>query len=1824
MNKGFKNYTKRITQAVGDVAEVSVNVNKADSNVHITIPLLSTIGKCPISSSIIFDYLRRDRFYLFGKGGRINYFSYIYNAVDGIQIDNSDGTTDKYLTSNNYFNSETGLTVKKREDPYGLTFHYEVTDLEGNYMEFDPGRYYPRLIKKANGDKIILDFTSDIKSIKNEYGDEIKIKKETDSSIVEYIRGDELLSKTVVLFDEANYIKEVVYYNNNNAVIKKLSLSIADNQIVVKDAISGYRIQYTLSDGVVTSIKDGYDDSFTGGNEITIAAVDGRTTITDEQTGKVSYIIFDSDNYPLYEVDNNGSVVEYAFDKETNQMIFQSHPMHTKDVNENLASGVTPTINNVTEAEVEVTDELGQKLVGTSTKKYTAGTGGGTITYKISKSGISTDNVSAMVFGRFVDGTYNDLPAIAQLKLIPNSSDTAIGARIDNVVSGDFDVAVMGATAETSYSYIQLVIAIPEGASVEVGGIRVFKQECGAFYEYDEQGNITEAVSGNKSKEVTYDSGKATQTIDTDSTLVNHEYNDKNQLTKSTHAYGATVEYEYDGTHPNNVVKTTVRSGNGDVTLETSRTYTEDGRFVKTETDVNGMEKTYEHADKCGNISQIKDSLSVVTNYKYFDEGLLEELELTDNTNSTKAKYTYDDKKRISTVELTNGSKYTFEYDSFDNISIIKLNDVVVFKYEYDNGNRLVKQHYGESSDCYEFAYTESNLIDKIYYVNNGTKTLKYTYNYDIINRVSEVTDTDNSLICRYEYDADGRISKVVGADSTVEVGYDNLGNVNTKKATVSGKTIAQSFDTVNRSKGSHPGTLHKSEIVSYDGVFFGMFDKDAKIYNYNNESIAPVGYNEVTDVVSTDEYIPCYKINSSKTLSYKLEMKSPYNYECGFVSFCFKPTYLHYQYIFSVKNPNDDGSIGVYMDSSGTVYAQITDLNGNIYNIITCKNKVQMGKWNYFALSFMNRYEEYDSGTTEVVLNLNGHMDNYKHSKMIWFELGLQPVYNIGHNTDGTTVSSQLEGSISCVTIAPRQYVKDLSYLKRHFRYINDYIVDNALVSTDDGIATVDFSDTNLYTENSTVLDKFEIYPLHNSVESINGKRPTSFEHRSVSELDKDRNFNFNSQIKRYAYIADGSTLKYNFGTGDSGTVMMRAYTDTYEEKQYFFDMKDEEGHTLGLFRDENRCVAINFNGEIISSGLSLNDGEWYTVGLSFDKDIVSDSASTETYKSFRVFVDGSTYQVTRNIDFDYGNLELNIGKSYTSEQVRYFLTYSYSDRPLHGQIEMLATSGAFCELETLNTVATELKTYTKVSEFDDLGMLRKTEVHCAGTPILSDVITYKKNDENTTMCVADEKFMHNGTTRTRAYETDLYGRVTSVTDSVLDKHTYEYDYRGFLVREDDKTFEYDGNGNITRAGDKVFTYDSVIKDRLMSAGGKPITYSESNPLNPKTYDGKTFEFEGRRLVKVTSDNMVATYKYDAFGLRTEKTVTENGVTTTTKFVYDSGKLITEYTGTSRVDYLYDENGMLYGFIYDNAKYFYIRDTLQNILGIVDANGTTVVHYGYTAYGECKAITGSKKDTIGVINSFRYKGYYFDEETKFFYCKSRCYVPEWHRFINQDKSDVIVIASVTFSHNFKNSYTYCDNDPVNRADGEGEAWHIVIGAIVGAVTSVVTSVANKYLFDEDIDRWDIATSAIIGGAEGALMAACPTASIAISAGASALETAVSYTIDYLQGDSVDAKEVITDTLISTFFGAAMGVGGSAFSRSNGGEVVNTAFGSVVNAFRKGVHPAVKKAAKKAVKKGVKYIGKTFVKDVCDYAYTVVEEVTKKIYNLIINNVFEN
>ena len=1190
MNNGFRNYTKRITQQVGNVAEVSVNINKADNNLHITMPLVSTVGQCPLSTSLIFDLQSKNERFGFGYGTRLNYYSLVEHIDGGYQMTNNDGTVDKYLEENEYFNVETGLTVTECTDTYDMYTYFKVEDDSKNYIEYISGEKYPKITQKSNGEKIIFDTVSAPNSIRNEYGDRIDLLEEGDViREVRYIyhddssNEDKILTKTAIIYGNNGYIKELVYYNINGKVVNRLSLSFSSDEIIVMDAISGYRVCYTLVDGKVQYIRDGFDDEYTRGNIIEIDAIDGKTTVTDKY-GKTSYVVFDSDNYPLYEVDNYDNVTEYEFDKETKQLKFQSNPMDLKRSSSNLVSGVTPVF--------VADDDSNGCLLTENTYR-----GKGTLTYRVETSGIATDNLTALVSGKFCDESYSGENATVRLKLLSENNtvirDSEKTSSIANPHTGDVDVAIVGSTAKSSYAYIELSVDIPEGATVMIEKVKLLKKECGAFYKYDNRGNVIEAVAGNRSGTATYEAGKITESIAENSAIVNNKYNEKNQLVSSTHAYGAKVEYEYDAVHSNNLSKTTVTSADGTVVLKTDKTYTPDGRFLASETDANGLTKSYTYLDQHGNIRSVRDTLSVVTNYSYFENGLLEELELTDGTSSARASYTYDDKRRISDITLTNGSKYSFVYDSFDNITIIRLNGVTVFRYEYDNDNRLIKQYYGNSNDGYQFVYNSSSLIDRIFYVKSGenaTRNLKYLYQYDMMDRVAEITTADDEVLYIYEYDDDGRVYRISNDASSIELGYDNLGNMNTKKATVAGKTVYQSFDTVDRSKGSHPAIVLARDVIDHNGTYTGMFYEDAVLRDAYGDALYPVFYEglESDVLITSDGYIPCCQLDNNHQLTYQLTMRVEDKNERGYVAYAFKPTKIDKQFLFSARSAF--GIIYAFVNFDQKVEVEIVDSYAVVHPLITSTNTVKIGEWNYFAIEFIRRFDEFAPNVFNVNLNVNGHIDSYTDSSGIQFELGANPIYSIGYWYTGSEVYRCLDAKITGLTISPRMLV-GLEYMHKHYVHMRDYVFENALITENGEVSTVDFSDTNLYTTDEYAQNMLEIYPLHNSVASLNGKLPVVFEHRSIGEVDKNRNFAFNKTVKRYAYVAEGYGLEYSCNSSKSGTIMMRAYIKTSGEKQYFFDTKDDSGNTLGLFRDSSQHLCIAFNTETIDTGIIIDN---------------------------------------------------------------------------------------------------------------------------------------------------------------------------------------------------------------------------------------------------------------------------------------------------------------------------------------------------------------------------------------------------------------------------------------------------------------------------------------------------------------------------------------------------------------------------------------------------------------------------------------------------------
>ena len=74
--------------------------------------------------------------------------------------------------------------------------------------------------------------------------------------------------------------------------------------------------------------------------------------------------------------------------------------------------------------------------------------------------------------------------------------------------------------------------------------------------------------------------------------------------------------------------------------------------------------------------------------------------------------------------------------------------------------------------------------------------------------------------------------------------------------------------------------------------------------------------------------------------------------------------------------------------------------------------------------------------------------------------------------------------------------------------------------------------------------------------------------------------------------------------------------------------------------------------------------------------------------------------------------------------------------------------------------------------------------------------------------------------------------------------------------------------------------------------------------------------------------------------------------------------------------------------------------------------------------------------DGIAELNSIRYRGYYWDEQTWLYYLQSRYYDSEVGRFLSPDDVGILDI-----SKNFVNGlnlYSYCFNDPINLKDSTG------------------------------------------------------------------------------------------------------------------------------------------------------------------------------------------
>ena len=182
--------------------------------------------------------------------------------------------------------------------------------------------------------------------------------------------------------------------------------------------------------------------------------------------------------------------------------------------------------------------------------------------------------------------------------------------------------------------------------------------------------------------------------------------------------------------------------------------------------------------------------------------------------------------------------------------------------------------------------------------------------------------------------------------------------------------------------------------------------------------------------------------------------------------------------------------------------------------------------------------------------------------------------------------------------------------------------------------------------------------------------------------------------------------------------------------------------------------------------------------------------------------------------------------------------------------------------------------------------------------------------------------------------------------------------------------------------------------------------------------------------------------YNYNADGIRVEKVISGKE---THKYLLEGNRIIREEildkNGARKhlLWYNYDGNGQLASVEYDGAKYLYKVNQMGDVLGLYNTAGALVVKYRYDAWGKLLEIKNNNglaitdPENVGLRNPFRYRGYYYDADTGFYYLNARYYDPETGRFINADG-----YASTGQGFVGSNMFAYCNNNPVMHIDPDG------------------------------------------------------------------------------------------------------------------------------------------------------------------------------------------
>jgi len=215
----------------------------------------------------------------------------------------------------------------------------------------------------------------------------------------------------------------------------------------------------------------------------------------------------------------------------------------------------------------------------------------------------------------------------------------------------------------------------------------------------------------------------------------------------------------------------------------------------------------------------------------------------------------------------------------------------------------------------------------------------------------------------------------------------------------------------------------------------------------------------------------------------------------------------------------------------------------------------------------------------------------------------------------------------------------------------------------------------------------------------------------------------------------------------------------------------------------------------------------------------------------------------------------------------------------------------------------------------------------------------------------------------------------------------------------------------------------DAFNADNAMTGfNGATLNYDDNGNL---TSDGtNAYTWDARNHLTAISGGSTASFVYDAFGRRAQKTI--NG--TSTQFLYDGSNSVQEIQGGSPSANLLAGLGIDERFQRTDSTGVrsFLTDNLGTTLALVDSAGTIQTNYTYQPFGSATA-SGETN-----ANAYQFTGRENDL-TGLYYYRARYYSPAFQRFITQDP--------IGFAGGDANIYAYVGNDSPNFRDLSG--WQV-------------------------------------------------------------------------------------------------------------------------------------------------------------------------------------